>query len=278
MSMARLVGVLALVLVGTTACGGGSAVSVAGQPTSHASTPATQTPAPSPTAPPTVAAKCAAEWQDGKGRQVWFTDSGGASLGGIELGTGAAGVVLAHQAGADACSWLPYGSELAAAGYRVLAFDFAGNGASPPPPPNDSLDKDVLGASAFLRREGATSVVLMGAAMGAAASLVAASEVSPPELPVAGVISLSSPLQYSQLNPLSTAKKLTVPVLYIGGLNDPEMYQATNALYGATPGTGRTVLIPNNNRHGADLLKPDATDAEKVRTAVTNFLNAHAKV
>lgn len=270
MSKARFVGVLALVLIAAAGCGGDGGTPAAGQPTAH--TPA----APSPAVTPTVAVNCASAWQDGKGRQVWFKDSSGASLGGIELGSGTAGIVLAHQAGADACSWLPYGTELATAGYRVLAFDFAGNGASPAPPPGDSLDKNVLGASAFLRTEGAKTVVLMGAAMGAAASLVAASEVVPPELPVAGVISVSSPLQYSQLNPLATAKRLTVPVLYIGGLNDPEMYQATNGLYAATPGTAKTVLVANSNKHGADMLKPDAPDAAAVRTAVTNFLTAHA--
>lgn len=271
MSKARLVGVLALVLVGTAACGGGKTASMTQKPES-----ATPTVAPSPTAPPLAGASCASQWQDGKGKQVRFTDSSGASLAGIELGTGTAGVVLAHQAGSDACSWLPYGSELAAAGYRVLAFDFAGNGASAQPPAGDSLDKNVLGASAFLRSEGAKNVVLMGAAMGAAASLVAASEVAPPELPVAGVISVSSPLQYGQLNPLDTAKKLTVPVLYLGGLNDPEMYQATNGLYAATTGNAKTVLVANSDKHGADMLKADAPDAANVRKAVTDFLAAHA--
>lgn len=274
MSMGRLVGVLALVLFAAAGCGGGT--SNTGQPAaSHPPTAASPAKA-SPTGPPTVAAKCASEWQDGKGKQVWFKDSSGASLGGVELGSGTAGVVLAHQADSDACSWLPYGSELAAAGYRVLAFDFPGDGASPAAPPGDSLDKDVLGAASFLRGEGAKNVVLMGAAMGAAASLVAASEVAPPELPVAGVISVSSPLQYSSLNPLATAKNLTVPVLYIGGINDPEMYQATNGLYAATQGNAKTVLVADSAKHGADMLKADAPDAAKVRTAVTGFLAAHA--
>jgi len=274
MSMGRLVGGLALVLFAAAGCGGGT--SNTGQPaTSHPPTAASPAKA-SPTGPPTVAAKCASEWQDGKGKQVWFKDSSGASLGGVELGSGTAGVVLAHQADSDACSWLPYGSELAAAGYRVLAFDFPGDGASPAAPPGDSLDKDVLGAASFLRGEGAKNVVLMGAAMGAAASLVAASEVAPPELPVAGVISVSSPMQYSSLNPLATAKNLTVPVLYIGGINDPEMYQATNGLYAATQGNAKTVLVADSAKHGADMLKADAPDAAKVRTAVTGFLAAHA--
>ena len=276
MSMARLVGVLALVLVGAAGCGGG-ATSISGQPASHppAARTAAPTASPTPSALPTVAKNCTSEWQGGKGKQVWFKDSSGASLGGIELGSGTAGVVLAHQANSDACSWLPYGSELAAAGYRVLAFDFPGNGASPAAPPGDSLDKDVLGAASFLRGEGAKNVVLMGAAMGAAASLVAASEVAPPELPVAGVISVSSPLQYSSLNPFATAKTLAVPVLYIGGVNDPEQYQAINGLYGATSGKAKTIVVANSAKHGADMLAPDAPDAASVRTAVTNFLTAH---
>jgi pimeloyl-ACP methyl ester carboxylesterase len=280
MSVARFVGALAMagVLVGAAGCSGNSdATSIAGQPVAHTPSPATHSASSTPKARPTVAAKCASDWQNAGGKQVWFTDSSGAALGGVELGSGTAGVVLAHQSVADSCTWMPYGAELAAAGYHVLAFDFAGNGASPAAPAGDTPDKNVLGAAAFLRGEGAKNVVLIGAGMGGAAALVAASEVAPPELPVAGVISLSSPLQYSTMDPLGTAKHLTVPVVYIGGLNDPEQYQAVTGLFGATTESAKAKLIANSNRYGADMLKTDAPDAASVRSMVTNFLTAHAK-
>lgn len=258
---ASLAGVLALVLMGTAGCGGGTP-SAAGQPTSRKPWPHS-----------TVGAQCPLDWQD-KGKQVWFTDSKDVSLGGIELGSGTTGIVLSHQASRSACSWLPYANELAAAGYRVVAYDFAGSGVSESPTDDDTMDANVLAAAAFLRKEGATTIVLMGESMGAAASIVAGSEASPK---VAGVISLSSPQTYQEENALGAAQKLAVPVLYIAGSDDPGFPGAAQALYGATPGTAKTLVIANSDRHGAPLLSKDAPDATKARTAVTDFLNANAK-
>jgi pimeloyl-ACP methyl ester carboxylesterase len=258
-SISRLAGVLALVLVGAAGCGGGTPG--AGQPTAN-----------KPTVRPTVGAQCPLEWQD-KGKQVWFEDSKGVSLGGIELGTGKTGIVLSHQAGASACSWMPYGDELADAGYRVLAYDFAGSGVSDPPSDNDTMDANVLGAVAFLRKEGATTIVLMGESMGAAASIVTASEASPK---VAGVVSLSSPTGYNDQNALGAAEKLSVPVLYIAGSDDQGFAGQAQSLYNATPGTAKKIVIVDSVRHGAPLLAKDADEAANARAAVTDFLNANA--
>lgn len=259
MFKARLAGALALVLLGAAGCGGGGTPSSAGQPTSD-----------KPTVHPTVGAQCPLDWQD-KGKQVWFEDSKGVSLGGIELGGGTTGIVLSHQLDQTTCSWLPYGNELADAGYRVLAYDFAGNGVSASPPDDDTMDANVLAAAAFLRKEGATSIVLMGASMGATASIVAGSAASPK---VAGVISLSGPSTWNEENALDAAKQLSVPVLYIAGANDdPQFAVAARKMYDATPGTAKTLVIADSDRHGALLLSKDAPDAAKVRADVTDFLH-----
>jgi pimeloyl-ACP methyl ester carboxylesterase len=263
MSRARLAGALALVMMGAAGCGGGGTPSSAGQPTSH-----------KPTVRPTVGSQCPSDWQD-KGKQVWFEDAKGVSLGGIELGTGTTGIVLSHQAGRDACSWMPYAKELADAGYRVVAYDFAGSGVSDEPSDDDTMDANVLGAVAFLRKEGATTIVLMGESMGAAASIVAGSEASPK---VAGVVSLSSPQQYHEQNAIGAAKQLSVPVLYIAGSDDQGFAGQAQSLYTATPGTAKAVVIVDSVRHGAPLLAKDAPEAAKARAAVTDFLNANAKV
>jgi dienelactone hydrolase len=231
---------------------------------------------PSPPPHPTVAAQCRTQWEDGKGTQVWFTDTAGASIGGVEMGSGTTGVVLAHEAGSDSCRWIPYGLELAAAGYRVLAFDFSGSGVSPDLPDNDSHDGNVLGALAFLRHEGATKAVLMGASMGGTASLVAASKASPP---VAGVVSLSAALSYESMDAYSAAGELAVPVLFVAGTADEDFSVTAHTLYEATPGSAKTLLLLQDSAmHGTALLAPGLDDSVKVRAAIQDFLKAHAPV
>ena len=262
MSLARFVGVLALVAAAATGCGGGGSN---GPGSSH-----------SPVPHPTVAAECPSQWEGGKGKQVWFTDEAGASIGGVELGNGTTGVVLAHEAEADSCNWLPYGSTLAAAGYRVLAFDFSGAGVSPDLPDNDSHDGNVLGALAFLRHEGVTKVVLMGASMGGTASLLAASKASPP---VAGVVSLSAPLAYEGMSASGAVAKLAVPALFAAAEDDADFPFAARTLYDATPGSAKTLLIAQGiPLHGTALLAPGLDETVKIQAAVEDFLKAHAPV
>jgi len=76
----------------------------------------------------------------------------------------------------------------------VLAFDFGTN-----------LVADIPGAAAELRSEGAAKVVLVGASMGGAASLVVATMVTPP---VSGVASVSGPAEYRGIDTLAAAKQL----------------------------------------------------------------------
>ncbi len=262
--------VLTAVTAGTAACG--SAPSTPSTPPQAGEQPGAVHPAP-PTVNPTVAATCKSAWAGGQ--QVWFTDRGGVAIGGVMLGTGTkGGVVLAHTAGADACQWLPFGRQLAAAGYRVLAFDFAGSGVSGPL--TDGRDDNVLAAAAYLHGHGVLTVVLVGASMGGNAALVAAPKVIPP---VAGVITLSAPVTYQGLDAAPAAKELAAPVLYIAAKGDGEFAGDAQALYASTPGNAKTLLIATGSQHGTDLLdKAKEPDAAKVRQAILDFLKAHAPV
>ena len=255
---------LAVDTAGAAGCGGSSGTASKSQDSA------------APAVHPTVAALCASWWQGGKGKQVWFTSAHDASIGGVELGTGTTGVVLAHASGAGTCEWLPYGTELAAAGYRVLAFDFSGYGASQPAVSDDPLDADVVAAAKFLRGEGVTTVVFIGSSMGGTASLVAATELAPP---VAGVISLSGPTSHSGVDASVAVPKLTVPVLYAVGSDDVPFAANAQTLYDATPGSAKSLLvIKGSGQHGSALLASDAPDSAKVRKAIQDFLKAHAPI
>ena len=65
----------------------------------------------------------------------------GTDLDGVVIGSGANGVVLAHQLHSNVCSWLPFAQRLAGGGVRVLVFDFPGT---------TDLDRYVLAAVAEL--------------------------------------------------------------------------------------------------------------------------------
>jgi alpha-beta hydrolase superfamily lysophospholipase len=111
---------------------------------------------------------------------VWFPASDGVRLYGIEAGTGRTGVVLAHEGGADLCGWLPYVSTLQQAGMHVLAFDFRGYGSSDRSSTASlALGRDLAGAVAHLRSDGATNVFLTGASMGGAAVVQNSANFSP---------------------------------------------------------------------------------------------------
>lgn len=254
--VAAMVLSLVTVLALATACGGGTSGSppASGTPTTPASSPAV----------PLAGVGCPSDAAGG--RPVGF----GAGLGGLVLGTGHTGVVLSHQSDGDLCQWLPYGKSLAQRGYKVLAFDFPGAGASTTS--DESIDGAVAAAAAFLRKDGATKVVLIGASMGGTASVAAAAQITPP---VAGVISLSGPTTYSGTSAIDAAPKLTVPALFVVAEDDPTFVSSAHLLYEATPTTvARKLLVLPSGGHGVLLLN-QALGAPAA-PEVTKFLARYA--
>jgi pimeloyl-ACP methyl ester carboxylesterase len=80
-------------------------------------------------------------------------------------GKGDRAVVLAHGGRFQKDGWAPQARALAAAGFRVLAIDFRGEGKSHGGGEDDRRF-DVLGAIHYLRETGAKSVSVVGASMG----------------------------------------------------------------------------------------------------------------
>jgi pimeloyl-ACP methyl ester carboxylesterase len=203
------------------------------------------------------------------GTQVRFTDAHGAELTGVTLGTGRTGVVLAHMSDGDVCGWLAYARQIARDGYRVMVFYFHGFGTSGGAD-GSTLDGDVLAAAEYLRGHGAQPIALLGASMGGTASLVAATELRPPP---AVVISLSAPKYYQGLDALAAAAKLTVPVLYAAGVSDNDYADQAQALYDATPGTDRTILLAPTTAHGTGMV---GAPGSQVRDAMDKALRERA--
>jgi dienelactone hydrolase len=240
------------------------------QPTAPSpSASATVTPSAGATLPP-VGAECRPEAT--KGRTLRLINGAGHSVAAVDLGTGTSGVVLGHQSDGSLCEWLPYGEQLAAQGYRVLAFDFVGSGSSSMPKQKTYVE-DVRTAVDYLREQGALKVVIMGASMGATMSIVAGAAIAPP---VDGVIALSAPLTFDGVNAQRAAPSLKSPVLYLAGDTDGDYASYAKTIYDATPAELRTLVVVPAAQHGIRLIDSEVQATFKVRTAVLQFLYLHA--
>jgi pimeloyl-ACP methyl ester carboxylesterase len=209
-----------------------------------------------------------------QGLTLRLVNAAGLSIAAVDLGSGPLGVVLAHQSDASLCQWMPYAQVLAAKGYRVLAFDFAGYGSSSQPRQKTYVE-DLRTAVSYLRDRGTSHVVIMGASMGATMSVVAAAAITPP---VDGVIALSPPVTFDGVNAEKAAPSLKSPALYVAGDSDGDYEVYAKAINDATPGDLRDLLVVSAPQHGVQFLSADNPAGSEVRAAIEAFLLAHLRV
>lgn len=229
------------------------------------------TAAASPAADP-AGASCRYMVTDNAGKDVRFGVGGATNLAGIIAGRGATGVVLAHQADSDVCIWDAEFHELVGQGYRVLAFDSNGYGASETRI-DTTYDDDVVAAAAFLRAAGASKIVLFGASMGGTYCLAAAARVEPP---VTAVISASGPTAYGGVDAEAAVPKLRMPVLFVAQAGDAPFGDAAKTMYAeAKASPARVLKVPPGSNHGIVLVRPPDGDPA-VRLALQQFLRTYA--
>jgi pimeloyl-ACP methyl ester carboxylesterase len=181
---------------------------------------------------------------------------------GVVLGGGSRGLVFGHQRGGDLCEWLSTARSYARLGYRVLVFDFHDQ---------DQVDDDVVAAVAELRRRGAPRVVLVGSSMGGTAVLVAAARIRPA---VSGVVSLSGPAVFGDIDARSAVVRLRVPVLLMAARLDRPFASAALGLYGAAATRDKRLLVLGSDAHGSAMLT-FGQEAARARAAVRGFVTAH---
>ena len=173
---------------------------------------------------------------------------------------------------ADQSSWWDFAHRLADEGYLALTYDFRGYcpggvaGCSAGDKDVSAIWKDVLGAIALIRSEGANRVMLVGASMGGTASLVAAAQ---PGADVAAVITLSAPISIEGLTAgPEVLTQVTAAKLFIAGVGDPTgAAGSAQQLYDASPPPKRIDIEPSNG-HGTDLLN----GSEVVRNLMLTYL------
>jgi dienelactone hydrolase len=219
---------------------------------------------------------CSSEDEDLSGsRAVSFEATDGVRLEGRLFGDGSAAVVLSHMRPSDQTSWFRFAGRLADAGYLVLTYNSrgycpgGGGGCSEGETVIGELWRDVLGAIAFVRDRGATSVSLVGASMGGTSSLVAAAN---EDVDVRAVVTLSAPVAIEGLvtdGPMLS--RVTAAKLFIAGVGDATAAADAQTLYERSPPPKRVEIVPSDD-HGTDLLS--GGQGEVVRRLIENHLEA----
>ncbi|MFI9784877.1 alpha/beta hydrolase family protein [Kitasatospora sp. NPDC051984] len=154
-------------------------------------------------------------------------------------------LILSHQLSGSLCEWAPVFGEFTKAGYAVMAFTGEGD-----------VTEGIKAAANRLKEKGVTSIALIGASKGAAASLVAAKLDSP--LPIKAVVSLSSPDVYSQFNAALAVKSVKIPTYFAAEELDAPFNANAKALYEASVAEDKQLKLYPGGNHGAPLLKDGA--------------------
>lgn len=203
-ALAALPAVLSLVLA---ACGGGGDEQpTAATPPVEETTPAVEPPANAP-------------------REVQLQTDDGRLLAATLLPGGDTWILLGHQNNADRGDWAPLDTDLQAAGYTVLAWDFRGFGDSDEGELGD-IWHDWLAAITYASAQGARRIVGVGASMGGTSALVAASL----DDRLQGVVTISAPAKFHGLDATQGMKSVNGPLIFIAGDDDDEAEEGLKAL------------------------------------------------
>ncbi|WP_405009408.1 alpha/beta hydrolase family protein [Kitasatospora sp. NBC_01539] len=165
-----------------------------------------------------------------------------------DAGNATVGVVFAPQAGGSLCDWSPHYAAFTAAGYAVLGYMVSGGGPA-----------DVRAAIGHLKTKGVTRVALVGASKGASASLEVAAGPATSPLPVAAVVSLSSPLGHpGESNAEHAVAASTVPTLFAVEARDGRYPEFTQQLHTAAVARVKELKVYPGANHGAAVLTDGA--------------------
>lgn len=142
--------------------------------------------------------------------EVSFPTPDGGTVFAHLYGSGDRAVVLAHGVRFNKESWNDQATQLATAGFRVIALDFRGYGksvAGPNARPGfEDFYQDVLAAVRYARETGANTVAVVGGSMGGFASANAVVNGKPGEID--RLVLLANP-------PIEHPERIAVPKLFV---------------------------------------------------------------
>lgn len=265
---------------GSSGSGSGGGAAAAGS--AQAQAPATPVKLLRPLKPLTQpSARCGAPHT--KATLVRFKAADGTPLDGVMVGSGTAGVVLAHEYANDLCGAWPFANYLAKRGFRAFAIDMRcfGRSACPQGGAAGRVVDDLVAAVAELRHRGVTKVALVGASMGGSAALIAATRARPSVDAVVALSGEANPttLLHLPLNARAAVPQLTVPAMFVvANLDQYTSVDETRAMYQAAKTTDKHLLVlPSqfNGFHGWQVLTNVGGGFSSTAATVAEFIAAH---
>ncbi|MFL1996074.1 alpha/beta hydrolase [Lysinibacillus irui] len=204
-----------------------------------------------------------------------LTTSDGVYLSALVLGSGNKGVLLAHEQGYSICSFLDMGTELADNGYLVIIPEYRNQGASQKIELNEHIELDADVALNELKRMGAKRVFLAGASCGGTTAIVAGVR---QELPIEGLIILSSPAQCSNLDAIPSVKKIKAPSLFVFSPGDygGSIEKHVRQLYQESGATDKELIVDESGYHGTDMYHR-GQDGDVLKTRLIDFVKKEFK-
>ena len=206
------------------------------------------------------------------GNKVTFTTEDGVQLAGTLFGEGETAVILAHQGtpGANQADWVAFAQVLEEHGYTALAFDFRGNGKSSGVPDRNKLDLDLAAALQFIRDQGHTRIICIGASMGGTTCIRKALDGEKFE----GLVALGSAMITSYGTGIRVSEEelasLTLPKLFIAAERDSSLViNDITRMYESSPEPKALHLLPGW-AHGTDLFNTASSD--ELTTLLLEFL------
>lgn len=168
--------------------------------------------------------------------------------------------MLTDESDENLCSWLPFVATLERHGYSALLYGYLDSTALP---------TEARAAVRAALAAGAQRTVLMGASVGARASIEAAAE---KPAGVIAVISLSAErtVRSDPSDLLQPARRVTMPALLVSAAQDPFTTGVTTPLRRALGSRRKQALVVPGLDHGTALLT--GTFRNRVQAAILGFV------
>jgi alpha-beta hydrolase superfamily lysophospholipase len=202
------------------------------------------------------------------GTAVRLKTADGFILGGHLYGAGETGVILAHQYNGDQTGWTDFAMVLAAHGYQALTFDFRGFPESGLIVHVPDAPVDLKAAYDFMRPR-VKRIFIVGASMGSDAAILLAAR-----YPVAGLILLSTPVEFNGLNVYDADAEVKAPMLFVETTNDPFVAGHSEVLFKRATAP-KTLKIFPGNEHGARILL--GAHGVELRNLMLQFIADHSR-
>ena len=203
-----------------------------------------------------------------KSTAVHFSTSDHVTLAGQLFGQGKTAVICSHMLDTGEEIWIANGipQRLAQRGYMVLTYDFRGYGQSQGESDTSMNALDLSAAVNFVRLQGATQLVLLGASMGGTASLKVAAS-----MPVAAVVTLSAPENFGVAITEQDLQGMVGAKLFINSQDDTYTADATFMYDQVRP--PKEIHLYDGAAHGTELFAEYDAD---LTWRILNFLAHYA--